>query len=148
MMNARTYYVRSLLLPLVAAAVAGLLGLVVGESSGAAPVLGIVTWSGLIGGLPYVLVAGGIVWWSRRRSARELRRAIWLAPLLMVPVLLFPLVVYSLVARGGASADRFAGSMLFLGAMVLLFGYGYVALVELGALVGRRLGVVAPPPAA
>jgi hypothetical protein len=147
-MNARTYYVRSLLLPLLAAAAAGLLGLILGESSGAAPLLGIVMWSGLVGGLPYLLVAGGILWWSRHRSVAQLRRAIWLAPLLMVPVLLLPLVVYSVVARGGASADRFAGSILFLGAMVLLFGYGYVALVEAGALVGRRLGVVAPTPAA
>lgn len=143
-MNARTYYARSLLLPLVAAAAAGLLGLILGESSGAAPLLGIVTWSGLIGGLPYVLVAGGILWWSRGRSARELRRAIWLAPVLMVPVLLLPVVVYSVASRGGGSADRFVESMVFLGGMVLLFGYAYVALVELGALVGRRMGVIAP----
>lgn len=143
-MNARTYYARSLLLPLLAAALAGLLGLVLGESSGATPLLAIVTWSGLVGGLPYVLVAVGILWWSRGRSARELRRAIWLAPVLMVPVMLLPVVVYSVVSRGGASADRFAGSILFLGGMVLLFGYVYVALVELGALVGRRMGVIAP----
>ena len=147
-MSARTYYVRSLLLPLLAAAAAGLLGVLLGESSPAAPWLGIVMFSGLVGGLPYVLVAAGILWWSRRRPVAQLRRAIWMAPLLMVPAQLVPMVVYSVVARGGADADRFAGSMLFMGALVLLFGYGYVALVEAGALVGRRFGVVAPPPAA
>lgn len=146
-MNARTYYARSLLLPLLAAAAGGLLGVLLGETSPAAPWLGIVMFSGLVGGLPYVLVAAGILWWSRRRSTGELRRAIWLAPLLMVPAQLLPMVVYSLVARGGADADRFAGSILFMGLFGLLFGYGYVALVEAGALVGRRLGVVAPPPA-
>jgi hypothetical protein len=147
-MNTRTYYVRSLLLPRLAAAAAGLLGVLLGENNPAAPWLGIVTWSGIIGGIPYVLVAGGILWWSRRRSAAQLRRALWLAPILMIPALLLPIAVYSVVSRGGGSADRFSESMVFMGAMVLLFGYVYVALVEAGALLGRRLGVVAPPPAA
>ncbi|HEX8271303.1 MAG TPA: hypothetical protein VF615_01555 [Longimicrobiaceae bacterium] len=144
-MSARTYYARSLLLPLLAAAGAGVAGMLLGESAPAAPWLGIAMYSGLVGGLPYMLVAGGILWWSRRRPARELRRAIWLAPLLMVPVQLLPVLVYSVAARGGADAGRFAESMLFMGAFVLLFGYGYVALVEAGAAVGRRAGLVAPP---
>ncbi len=146
-MNARTYYARSLLLPLLAAAAAGLLGVLLGESSPAAPWLGVVMFSGLVGGLPYAVVAAGILWWSRRRSARELRRAVWLAPLLMVPAQLLPLVAYSFAARGGAAAGRFMESMLFVGLFVLLFGYGYVVLVEAGALLGRRLGLVAPPTA-
>jgi hypothetical protein len=147
-MNTRTYYVRSLLLPLVAAAAAGLLGVLLGENNAAAPWLGIVMWSGIIGGLPYLLVAGGILLWSRRRPVAQLRRALWLAPLLMVPALLLPIAVYSVVSAGGGSADRFSETIVFMGGLVLLFGYGYVALVEAGALVGRRLGVVAPPPAA
>jgi hypothetical protein len=144
-MSARTYYARSLLLPLLVPAGAGLIGMLLGEGAPAAPWLRILLYSGLVGGLPYVLVAGGILWWSRRRPARDLRRAIWLAPLLMVPVQLLPLLVYSVVAGGGADAGRFMESMLFMGAFVLLFGYGYVALVEAGAAGGRRAGLVAPP---
>src|SRR5690349_3471940 len=114
-MSARTYYARSLLLPLLAAAAAGLIGALLGESTSAAPWLGIVMWSGLVGGLPYLLVAGGILWWSRRRPAHDLRRAIWLAPVLMVPVQLLPLLAYSVVSRGGGDADRFSESMVFMG---------------------------------
>ncbi len=85
-------------------------------------------FSGLIGGLPYILLAAWASWWIRGRAEADIRRVMFLAPLLMVVVfaaacLLVGAVadrmsVWVAVARGGIS-------------IIIPLGYAYVGLTLL-----------------
>ncbi len=85
----------------------------------------------------YIPFAAGLLWWLRKKHVASYRRAAWAAPLLFIPVVLLYLLSVRLWLR---STEPLVGNLLFYGVMVLAFGYGYVALVQVGrmALVRAR----------
>ena len=78
----------------------------------------------LFGGLPYVLLAGPVLWWARDRDPRFYRRLAWTAPLLfaifawkIASEALFPLSgapIWEFVERAGSYAAPLALAWLML----------------------------------
>lgn len=142
-MSIQSYYRCALLLPLAVPALVSippLLGQRVPPDLGGVVLL--LYWSLLIGGVPYVLFAGGFLLWARGRSAREVRTAILLSPLVYALVLMVCLVGF-LVVDG--TLGRSASQVGMLGAFGVLFGYAYVILAEAGRVV-LRPGRTVPTP--
>ena len=88
-------------------------------------VLEVLAYSGIYGGPPYILLAAWATWWIRGRSEPDIRRVMFLAPLLMVAV--FGAICLVM----GAFADRMRVwlSVAALGISIIIpLGYIYVAL--------------------
>jgi FtsH-binding integral membrane protein len=131
-MSIRSYYRWALLLPIVLPLVAyGVILLAPRQGDAALYFLYASLW---IGGAPYVLFATALLVWSRGRADEEMRRAILLSPIVFTALLMVCLTLFLLVdARLGSNLDFLAVSAGF----GLAFGYGYVALAELGRLILR-----------
>ena len=90
--------------------------------------LELLAYSALYGGLPYIGLASWATWWVGRQPEREIRRIMFLAPLLMLAVWLVACLVM------GTIADRMRVwlSVATLGATVIIpLGYIYVTMAVL-----------------
>ena len=87
--------------------------------------LEVLAYSGIYGGPPYILLAAWATWWMRGRSERDIRRVMFLAPLLMVAVFGATCLVMGVVA----DRMRVWLSVAGLGISIIIpLGYAYVAL--------------------
>jgi hypothetical protein len=129
-MSVRSYYRRALLLP-IAVPVLAYPAFLLGSDVLAGMALWL-WWSIVFGGVPYALFALGFLLWTRGRTDAEVRRGILLAPLAYVAVLVPCMAVF--LAVDGGFAPGFLGMIAAFG---LAFGYGYVALAEIGRLLFR-----------
>ena len=95
----------------------------------------------LVGGIPYALLAAGLLWWMHRKTERQIRVAMFIAPVLMVP--LIGLMIVSVVALEGApfDSDILTAWMVYSG-YALAVGYFYVALACLVVWLAKRTGRV------
>jgi hypothetical protein len=107
------------------------------------------TFSGIIGGLPYLIVIAVLLCWARRKTETQFKRALAWSPILMLPVVG---AILALAWSGEAwlrpenalpLSDRFVG---FLGLVpfILGFGYFYVVLVFSTAWILKRRGMLIP----
>ena len=106
-----------------------------------------VTYSGIIGGVPYLALVGLLFWWARRKSDTQFRRALVLLPIFMLPVFVIFLVLAFLGAawlrpESALSASDVLRALLGLVPFILGFGYFYVLLVFGTARVLKRRGVL------
>jgi hypothetical protein len=139
----QTYYRRVLVLPVLMPALASAL-LLLGElPPGLGVVVFVLYWSLLLGGVPYLLFAGGFMLWARGRTDRQVRTGILLAPLVYAPLLMACFVAF--LAVDGTFGNGGVEGTLELGGFAVLFGYGYVVLAELGRVL-LRLGLPTPAP--
>ena len=105
-------------------------------------------FSGVIGGIPYIVLVGLLLWWARGKSETQFSRALLLLPFLMLPVFAAFLVLGSLIElwlRGSASAlppSDLLFMFLGLAPFILGFGYCYVLFVFGMAFGLRRLGLL------
>jgi MFS family permease len=142
-------YQLSLSLPLlVPAALAPILfGLVGVLPEWLITVLSFVVWSGLIGGVPYVLLATLLLLWARGKREKEIRRGLILSPFFMLLIFWCFVTVASLISPSpDASPSSLAQAFLFFGSFVLIFGYAYVALVFGAIWMLRRKRLLTYPP--
>ena len=111
------------------------------------------TFSGIIGGLPYLILIGGLLWWSRGKTDAQFKCALALLPILMLPVISV-MIALGLSAEAWLKpenalplADSF---LMFLGLVpfILGFGYLYVVLVFSSASILKRRGLLVPSNAA
>jgi hypothetical protein len=110
-------------------------------------------FSGVIGGVPYLILIVGILYWSRRKSDAQFKRALALSPILMLPL---AGVMVALALSGEAwfkpeNALPLSDTILmFLGLVpfILGFGYVYVLLVFSSASILKRRGLLVPSNAA
>jgi hypothetical protein len=142
-MSTRTYYRWALLLPLlVPVLVSPLLGLLPGFPAVLAYLLFL---SLVIGGVPYLLFATGFLLWMRGASDARVRHGILLAPLVYTVVMIVCLTPFLLLDGTLANSSDSLGTFAWF---ALVFGYGYVALAELGRLLLRPgTALAAPAPA-
>lgn len=85
-----------------------------------------------IGGIPYLLLAAGVLWWSRKHDEHALRRLSYILPLIYLPLLIIALFLWTSLSTGGLPApERFGKSVLGFSAYTLVIGYGYVLLANL-----------------
>lgn len=95
----------------------------------------------IVGGIPYALLALGLLLWMRSKSERQIRKAMFIAPLLMVALL--GVVIVCLTVMEGAPLDDDVGTAwLVYSGYALGFGYFYVAVASVIVLLARRLGAV------
>lgn len=129
MLRMTTYYRVSLALPLVVP-----LGALAVEASGTAlrPGMTTVMWySLLIGGIPYLSLAGFMFYWIKGKPEKTIHQVIYLSPFFMVILIGVAAGVWPML-RGGSPAHRsLLNASAAYGAFVLGIGYLYVAIVQL-----------------
>ena len=97
-------------------------------------------YSLLYGGMPYAVLAAVATWWVGRKGEEQIRQVMYRAPLLMMAVFVPMALILGLLAGAMAPFAAVAG----LGAVViLLLGYGYVALTIVLRYAFTRLGAIA-----
>lgn len=127
-MSVKSYYRWALALPLLVPALASPLALL--DAGGVVGVaLFFLFWSVVIGGVPYLLFAGGFLLWMRRVPEHRVRRGILLAPLAYTAVLLACFALFLVIDGTLANSSDSLGS---LAVFSLFFGYLYVILAEAG----------------
>jgi len=108
-----------------------------------------ICFSGLIGGLPYLILIGVLLFWTRRKTSTHFKRALALSPILMLPVVA---AMLALAWSGEAWlrpenalpwTDRII-SFLGLVPFILGFGYFYVGLVFCTASILKKRRVLVP----
>lgn len=120
-----------ILIPLVALPIYRFLGHGIPEPFGA--ILMFVVFSGGIGGIPYLIVASFIFWWTRRKSEDKVRTALLLSPLGMIALYPIILLLMGFYQRPSSnlwnSIGPLAGTWAFLSIFTAIFAYIYVAIV-------------------
>jgi len=95
--------------------------------------------SGLVAGPAYVPFAAAVFWWLRNEPIARYRSISWKVPLLFLP----PFLLYLLVMRWWTgSTAPLADTLVLYALVVLLFGYGYVALIHAGRRALDRWGAI------
>jgi hypothetical protein len=141
-MSVKSYYRRMLALPLLLPGLALPLQWVPSLPGVVEAFVFLMTWSLLLGGVPYLLFATGFLLWMRRVPDRSVRIGILLSPLVYTCVLVVCLTLFLLVDGSLAHSSDSVGGLVLFG---LSFGYAYVALAELGRLL-LRPGTPRPEP--
>jgi hypothetical protein len=111
-----------------------------------------ITFSGVIGGIPYIVLVGLLFWWARGKSDTQFRRALMQLPILMLPVFDVLALLGLLIERWQRPESALPASdvlMVLLGfaPSILGFGYCFVLLVFGTAFVLKRVGILEPLPA-
>lgn len=139
-MSVRNYYRWSLLLPVLVPVLAiPAFALGVDLLAGVALWL---WWSLIFGGVPYLFFALGFLLWTRSRTDTQIRVGVLLSPLAFVAVLVPCFALFLAVDASLSSSMDFLG---MLAGFSVAFGYGYVALAELGRLLLRPSRAPAEP---
>lgn len=105
--------------------------------------------SGLVGGIPYLVLVVLLFWWGRGKSSAQFKRALVLSPILMLPVFFLILVIFSLISgsfRGEGAGVEDLKMLLLYFSFIIGFGYFYVLLVFGIVFLLKRLGVVTSSP--
>ncbi|MGH9966755.1 MAG: hypothetical protein ACREBG_02815 [Pyrinomonadaceae bacterium] len=106
--------------------------------------------SGIIGGVPYVVLVALLFWWGRGKSDAQFKRALLLSPILMLPLFFVFIVLFQVITvgflDGAPEVAEVLQDLLLYVSFILGFGYSYVLLVLGTVFVLKRLGVVAPSP--
>jgi hypothetical protein len=96
------------------------------------------------GGVPYALFAGAILLWSVDKEGASVRRSTSLAPVLFLPALGMSVVIAAHRETYRPSPGQLALAVVFYGMVlaipVLILGYCYVGLINLGFVILRSLG--------
>lgn len=108
-----------------------------------------ITYSGIIGGVPYLALVGLLFWWARGKSDIQFRGALLLLPIFMLPVFVVFIVLAFLGEawlrpESALSVSDVLRMLLTLVPFILGFGYFYVLLVYGTARVLKRRGVLVP----
>src|SRR5215469_4222541 len=96
------------------------------------------------GGAPYALFAGAMLLWSSSKEGGSVRRSIYLAPVLFLPALGMSVVIAAHRETYQPNPGQLALAVVLYGMIlaipVLILGYCYVGLVNLGFVILRSLG--------
>ena len=106
-------------------------------------------YSGIIGGVPYLIMIGVLLWWAHGKSDAQFKRALALSPLLMAGLVVVMVILALLAEAWIKPEDALSVSdvlLMLLGLVpfVLGFGYFYVVLVFSTASILKRRGMLVP----
>jgi|WetSurMetagenome_2_1015567.scaffolds.fasta_scaffold1036944_1 hypothetical protein len=138
MIRPRSFYLLSLSLPLVVPALLAALlraGFTGRRLESAFSFTASAVW---VGGLAYLPVVVGYSIWMRGKSERELKRASFLAPPIMLAIGLLELGAVFLV-NSPPPESGMPTAVASLATCVLVLGYGYVLLAHVLLFVAKRL---------
>lgn len=106
-------------------------------------VVAVIVWSGLLGGIPYAIVAVLLLLWARSRGEAQIRRGLLLSPLIMLLVFgAFLGIVRLLQNLKGLEGLHYREVMAFSIPCILILGYVYVGIVFGVVWLLRRKGVL------
>jgi hypothetical protein len=92
----------------------------------------IIFYSGIVGGIPYLLLAIGLAVWMKEKSEREIRKALIISPIIMAGFTAILVVVLRFVPSDQLdvlrSASGFFGVLAVLTIFIGIFGYAYVCI--------------------
>ena len=97
--------------------------------------------SGVIGGIPYAILAIGLLVWMRDKDLIQIRKALLLSPLFLIPIVLFGGLIFIAVGLNVSASYPlvYVYYMLVFSACTLAFGYFYVLIVfGLARLIRKR----------
>lgn len=130
-MRVQTFYRCALWLPLLLPALTAFIVHGAGDIPATEPahtLVELLLYSGIYGGLPYLVLAVFGTWWIDDRPEARIRRQALLAPLWMVAIWIPTAAIPAALAR---ELDMFIGLVGLGTAVILALGYAYVALVFL-----------------
>jgi len=143
-MNEKTLYKLSLALPIVVPAICYLVKPedLFEASSQVAKILEAFVFSGLIGGIPYLIFVAAFLIWMRKRDLGQIRKVLFLSPLILIPIFFLMCLIIMKILDAKNSSHTSLGDYLRyippISGWILLFGYFYV-LVTFGiARIVRR----------
>ena len=141
MMSIHTFYRLCIWLPILVPAVLIVSARALMFRLASGPVIfEFLAYSLLYGGLPYSVVAAVATWWVGTKDEGQIRHVMYRAPLLMMAVFVPWALILGLIAGAMGPFAAVAG----LGAIViLLLGYGYVALTVVLRYAFTRFGAIA-----
>jgi hypothetical protein len=135
------YFMWSICLPVVAPLVLFAVNIASAVFLGMRPAVGtvgaIVIYSGIGGGIPYLLFACVLAWKLRHAPLGRLRVVSLYAPLVFAPFVVTFVTAMGFVQLG---SDKPFTTALYLAGWAVGVGYAYVGTVHLGFFVLRRLG--------
>jgi hypothetical protein len=99
-------------------------------------------FSGLVGGIPYLVLVALLLLWGRGKTEKQFRRALTLSPILMVPIFLLFIVIFALIADRQSLGWQTIDGLFFSVPWIVGFGYAYVVLGLTGVFILRRLGLI------
>lgn len=91
-----------------------------------------VAFSGIIGGIPYLVIGCFLFWWTRKKDEPQVRKALLLSPIGMVIIFPLLILVVSLIPSMKANVtgiSQFATAWAVLSSYSIIFGYAYVAII-------------------
>jgi hypothetical protein len=85
------------------------------------------------GGIQYLIFTGGILWWSRNKTATDLEHIAWMLPILFVPLCELGFLVLYLLGKRPIAIDDSNSAMIYwlFGLISPLYGYFYIGLIQL-----------------
>lgn len=91
----------------------------------------------MFAGIPYAAFVIFAFIWSKSRTDGEIKKAMWLAPLLFLPLLIF----FPLVSGSPESVLQFMASVATLWGFALVYGYLYILITYGGWSLICKLGL-------
>lgn len=108
-------------------------------------VMAIFIYSGMIGGIPYAILAGFLLFWMRGKTEKQIRCALFLAPILLIPMFFAFITLLSVLRLGIVeNLGNMIPEFIFYIPFLLGFGYGYVALVFGAIYLLKRMNKIKP----
>lgn len=101
----------------------------INENSAFAFVPIFIAYSGIVGGIPYVILALTLLIWMRNKELASIRQALLASPALMLPIFAACLGLYSIAFERDSSLREYLFGLVFFSAFVIIFGYAYVGIV-------------------
>lgn len=131
-MNSKRFFQYSLALPLIPPLLVLPLWFVrdsINENSPLALVPIVIAYSGIVGGIPYFILAVGLLVWMRNKDLPSIKKALLAAPALMLPIFAACLAIYTIVFEKHPSFNEYFLGLIVFSIFIILFGFVYVGLV-------------------
>ncbi len=97
------------------------------------PFITVALYAFVVGGIPYIFLAGLLLWLMRGKSEEQVRKILMWSPVLMLLVFdALGLFIGVFILPKGRVSDNlmgFALTLLFLSQLILFIGYAYVLIV-------------------
>jgi hypothetical protein len=141
-MTLRRWYLIMLFMPLILPALAFIFAGIWGYETvmvGMGVLLRLLIICSMIGGIPYFFFALAVLWWCRKKSAQEIKKASWWLPWIFTPVCgLFFAVAFNLEHPDG---DAVEGALL-MAAFCVPVGFMYVAIVHIFTRIAQSIKLI------
>ncbi len=91
-----------------------------------------IVYSGLVGGIPYLILIAILFRWMRDKNEQQIRKALIFSPLFMIGIFVVGFALLNLIFNNEPLREaitQFLVGTVFTSICILIFGYSYVLLV-------------------